>query len=57
MSKEAKIEYHQLSVGYEFPPASFRLDAATVASYCQAVAEASDLYQGTGLVPPMAVAD
>ena len=54
MPKEEKIEYHQLSVGYEFPPASHRLDAAMVTAYCLAVEEASDLYHG--LVPPMAVA-
>jgi len=56
VSQEEKIEYHQLSVGYEFPPSSYRLDAATVAAYCQAVEETGDLYHNTGLVPPMAVA-
>ena len=56
MTKQQKIEYSQLEEGYEFPPASYRLDSSTVATYLKAVEESSSLYQGTELVPPMAVA-
>jgi len=51
-----KVAYSQLEVGYEIPPASFKLDSATVADYIRAVGETSDIYRKTGLVPPLAVA-
>ena len=56
MPEQKKVEYSQLEAGYEFSPASYKLDPATVAAYCQAVEETSSLYQDTGLVPPMAIA-
>ena len=56
MSKQQKIEYSQLEPGFEFPPASYRLDSTTIATYIKAVEETSSLYQDTELVPPMAVA-
>lgn len=56
MRKPAKMEYGQLVVGDEFPPASYRLDSKAVATYLKAVGETSPLYQGTELVPPTAVA-
>ena len=56
MPENRKREYHELEIGYEFPPASFQLDSAAVAGYLNAVEESSDLYQGGELVPPMAVA-
>jgi len=56
MPDNRKMEYHQLEVGYEFPPASFQLDSVAVARYLSAVEDSSDLYQGGELVPPMAVA-
>jgi len=51
-----KLEYQDLREGQEFPPASFQLDAATVADYLKAVEEDNVIYENSGLVPPMAVA-
>jgi len=52
----------QLDTGYEFPPASYDLDAATISKYLEAVGESSSLYWRsdnpqalTGLVPPTAI--
>ncbi len=53
---QSKVEYSQLEVGYEFPPAHYQLDASTVSAYLQAVEETHQLFQGSALVPPMAVA-
>jgi hypothetical protein len=51
-----KLEYQDLKEGQEFPPASFQVDAATVADYLKAVEEDNIIYENTELVPPMAVA-
>ncbi len=56
MPERHKIEYAQLETGYEFRPASYRLDAQMVAAYLRAVDETSRLYQDSELVPPMAIA-
>lgn len=56
MPKQQKIEYRQIEAGYEFPPASCKLDSSMVATYLKATEETSRLYQDTGLVPPMAIA-
>lgn len=53
---QQKIEYHQLEVGYSFPPTTHLTGLSTLAAYLKAVGETSNLYQGTGLVPPLAVA-
>jgi len=55
MTEKARIEYHQLSAGYEFKPQSYVLDSAAVSLYLEAVQESSDLYRREALVPPMAV--
>jgi acyl dehydratase len=55
MSEQAKIEYYQLTAGFEFPPQSFVLDAATVALYLDATQDNDELFREGGLVPPMAV--
>ena len=56
MSEQPKIEYSQVEAGYEFPPASYKLDSSMVSAYLKAVEESSSLYQTTELVPPLAVA-
>jgi len=56
MSEKQKIEYSQLEAGFEFPPSIYKLDSTMVATYRKAVEETSELYQDTGLVPPMAIA-
>ena len=56
MSEKHKIEYSQLEAGSEFPPSSYKLDSKMIATYLKAIEETSELYQDTGLVPPMAIA-
>ncbi|MDD5092853.1 MAG: MaoC family dehydratase N-terminal domain-containing protein [Dehalococcoidia bacterium] len=53
---EKKVEFHQIEVGYQFPPASINLEASRIALYLGAVGETSNLYQETSLVPPSAIA-
>jgi hypothetical protein len=55
MTEPSKAEYHQLFVGFEFPPQSYKLDSETVSSYLKAVRESNELYSKSDLVPPMAV--
>ena len=56
MSEQQKDEYHQLFVGFEFPPQSYTLDASTVDAYLEATRETNDsIGKREGLVPPMAV--
>ena len=55
MTEPAKIEYFQLTVGFEFPPQSFTLDAGLVSLYLEATRDLSDLMRCEKLVPPMAV--
>ncbi len=55
MPEQAKAEYHQLFVGFEFQPQSYKLDASTVSAYLEATRETNDIYRKEGLVPPMAV--
>ena len=56
MPERQKIEYEHLETGYEFHPASYRLDSGMVAAYLRAVGDTSPLYQDSEIVPPMAVA-
>lgn len=58
-----KVQCEQVDTGYEFPPASYDLDAEAISKYLKAVDESSSLYWQsdnsqalTGLVPPMAIA-
>jgi acyl dehydratase len=55
MDGQAKTEYYQLSVGFEFPPRSYTLDSSAVDLYLEAVKENKDFFRQEGLVPPMAV--
>jgi acyl dehydratase len=55
MPEQAKAEYHQLHVGFEFPPHKFILDASTVSAYLEATRETNEIYRLENLVPPMAV--
>ena len=62
-SDHPKVQCDQLDTGYEFPPASYNLDAEFISKYLEAVGESSSLYWQsdnpqalTGLVPPMAIA-
>jgi acyl dehydratase len=55
MTEPNKAEYHQLFVGFEFPPQTYKLDSETVSAYLEAVKDTSEIYRGGNLVPPMAV--
>ncbi len=55
MTEQQKVEYSQLEVGYEFPPASFELTAESVSAYLLATGETDSLYVGTGIVPQTSV--
>lgn len=48
--------YSELEAGYEFPPGNYKLDAARVSQFLQAVQDSSYPYLENRLVPPMAVA-
>ena len=61
-SDHPKVQCDQLDTGYEFPPASYDLDAEITSKYLEAVGESSSLYWQSenhqalsGLVPPMAI--
>jgi len=56
MAKQQKVEYSQLEVGYAFPPASFELTTESVSAYMAATGETDNLFNGTGIVPPTAIA-
>ena len=56
MPEKQRIEYNQLEADYEFPPSSYKLDSAIVATYLKAVEDTSGLYQDNILIPPMAIA-
>lgn len=56
MSTEDKDDFNQLEVGYEFPTKSYKLDAARVFDYLNAIEDSNQLYSDTKLVPPLAVA-
>jgi acyl dehydratase len=55
MAEQPKIEYYQLTVGFEFPPQSYVLDETVVSLYLEATQEKDALFRKEGLVPPMAV--
>ena len=49
-------DFNNLKAGYEFKPASFRIDATRVSAYLDAVEGDTSIYEKNGTVPPMAVA-
>jgi acyl dehydratase len=55
MSEPPKVEYYQLTAGFEFPPQSYVLDEKAVSLYLEATQENDILFRRDGLVPPMAV--
>ena len=56
MPYQKKLDFNSLETGFEFPSSAYRIDPDLVAKYIQAVEETSDLFAGTNLVPPSAVA-
>ena len=46
----------ELYEGLEYPSRQFELTPEKVAAYLEAVGETSEMFRGTGLVPPMAAA-
>jgi acyl dehydratase len=55
MTEPAKIDFFQLTVGFEFPPQSYIMEADLVALYLEATRDSAELYRSEKLVPPMAV--
>lgn len=55
-SEQPRIDCRQLEKGYQFPVASYTLDPSNVSAYLRAVGETDSIYEGSGLVPPTAVA-
>ena len=54
MTEPTKLEYFQLSVGFEFPQQSYTLDSALAELYLQATSDNAEFYRAEKLVPPMA---
>ena len=55
MTEPAKIEYFQLTVGFEFPPQSYCMEAGLASLYLEATRDSSELFRSGKMVPPMAV--
>ena len=55
MMEPAKIEYFQLSVGFEFPPQAYTMEPGLVSFFLEATRDSSELFRSGKLVPPMAV--
>ena len=53
--QKQKIDYSELTTGYEFPQTSFRLNSNMVTAYLKAVNDNNTLYRDANLVPPMAI--
>ena len=54
--EQQKIDYGELSTGYEFEPANFRLSSESVIEYLDAVEGDKHIYEKESIAPPMAVA-
>jgi hypothetical protein len=48
------IDYSGFTVGYEFPPAKFRLDSELANDYTSVIGDTNSLYRDTNAVPPTA---
>jgi acyl dehydratase len=55
MTEPAKIEYSQLTVGFEFSPQHYTMDDRLVSLYLEATFDSAELIRSAKLVPPMAV--
>ncbi len=53
---QQKVEYEKLASGYEFAPASFRIDNERVKAFLDAVDDRNRIYEEYEIIPPMAVA-
>ena len=53
---QQKIDYMDLSTGYEFEPSDFRLNSESVMAYLDAVEGDRQIYEKDGIIPPMAIA-
>jgi len=53
---QQKVEYDKLVNGYEFAPASFKLDTETAGVYLKAVEDNNHIYKEDKIAPPMAIA-
>ena len=53
---QQKIDFEELSNGYEFEPSVFSIDAESVDKYLNAVDGNKDIYEKNRTVPPMSIA-
>ena len=53
---QQRIEYEELTPGYEFAPTSYRLDGKTVIDYLRATGDDSRFYEEEKIAPPMVIA-
>ena len=53
---QQKIDYKELSTGYEFAPANFCPDGEMVTAYLSAIEGNKSVYEKNQIVPPMAIA-
>ena len=53
---QQKIDYENLSTGYEFEPSVFSIDDKSVDKYLNAVDGSKDVYEKNRTVPPMSIA-
>ena len=56
MEAHRTIDYEKLTTGYEFAPASLRLDNERVTKYLHAIEDQNYIYKEEGVVPPMSIA-
>jgi hypothetical protein len=54
--EQPRIEYEELTTGYEFAPASFQLDSGRLRTYLNAVGDKNRIYEENKAVPPMTIA-
>jgi acyl-coenzyme A thioesterase PaaI-like protein len=55
MTTDPKIEFNQLTAGFEFPARCYTFDSLRVLIYLKAVRETNEAYLTGGIVPPMLV--
>ena len=51
-----RIEYEKLAPGYEFAPASYKLDSKVIRDYLRATGDNNHIYEEEKIVPPMLIA-
>ena len=53
---QQKIDYNNLTTGYEFEPSGFSIDSLSMQKYLDAVDGDKSIYKKDNIVPPMSIA-